>query len=217
MKYSINKQDASFLSDVLKNFLEAYLLDQNMLFKLVYDFPVAKGHLSRLFESNLDDKSRTYWIDVISKIKKNNPYWDWAAYDFDKFISCLSFEKIEKALIKTYEITTDNISLFTNSIKILCFEKMEQRAYVTKDELNIQIQSVKIDISKGFHNTAHSWICKLDYSKSSIDRGRSFYEGKKAMPTDIASGLPIKRLTLENDIINSIQENTVTIIKASSG
>ena len=42
LKYSVNKQDASFLTDVLKNFLEAYLLDQNRFFKLVYDFPVAR-------------------------------------------------------------------------------------------------------------------------------------------------------------------------------
>lgn len=226
LKYSVNKQDASFLPDVLKNFLEAYLLDQNRYFKLVYDFPVAKGHLSKLFESNLDDKSRNYWIDVIARIRQNNPYWNWAAYDFNKFISRLSFEKIEKAtlaskieqaLIEAYEITTDNISLFTNSIEILCFEKMEQRAYITRNELDIRIQSVKINISKGFQNPAHSWIRKLDFSKPSIDEGRSFYEGKKATPADIASGLPIERLTLKNDVINSVKENTVTVIKASSG
>ena len=33
LKYSVNKQDASFLPDVLKNFLEAYLLDQNRFFR----------------------------------------------------------------------------------------------------------------------------------------------------------------------------------------
>lgn len=226
LKYSVNKQDASFLPDVLKNFLEAYLLDQNRSFKLVYDFPVAKGHLSKMFASNLDEKSRTHWIDVISNIKQSNPSWNWSVYDFDKFISRLSFEKIEKAtlaakiekaLIGTYEITTDNVSLFANSIKILCFEKMEQRAYVTKGELDSQIQSVKIDISKGPQNPAHSWIRKLDYSKPSLDEGRSFYEGKKATPADIASGFPIKRPSLEKDVINSICENTVTVIKASSG
>ena len=57
LKYSVNKQDASFLTDVLKNFLEAYLLDQNRFFKLVYDFPVAKGNLSKIFASKLDEKS----------------------------------------------------------------------------------------------------------------------------------------------------------------
>lgn len=226
LKYSVNKQDASFLTDVLKNFLEAYLLDQNRFFKLVYDFPVAKGHLSKIFASKLDEKSRTYWAGVISNIKKNNPSWNWSVYDFDKFISHLSFEKIEKSilateiektLIRIYEINTDNVSLFANSIKILCFEKMEQRAYVTKAELDSKIQSVKIDISKGPQNPAHSWIRKLDYSKPSIDEGCSFYEGKKATPADIVSGFPIKRPSLEKDVINSICENMVTVIKASSG
>lgn len=69
---------------------------------------------------------------MISNIKKNNPSWNWSVYDFDKFISHLSFEKIEKSilateiektLIRIYEINTDNVSLFANSIKILCFEK----------------------------------------------------------------------------------------------
>ena len=87
LKYSVNKQDASFLPDVLKNFLEAYLLDQNRSFKLVYDFPVAKGNLSKIFASDLDEKSRIYWTGVISNIKQNNPSWNWSVYDFDEFIS----------------------------------------------------------------------------------------------------------------------------------
>lgn len=122
--------------------------------------------------------------------------------------------KIEKALIEAYEIATDNFSLFANSIKVLCLEKMEQRAYVTKEEIDACIQSVKFDISKGSQNPAHSWIWKLDYSMPSVDGGRSFFEGKKATPSDIVSGLPIKRPTLEHDIVHSIQENTVTVIKS---
>ena len=226
VKYSINKQDASFLKSVLENFLQAYLLDQNRSFKLVYDFPVATGHLSRLFDSKLDKNTLTYWRDIISNIKQDTPDWDWSAYDFDEFISHLSFENIKKdtlaasienALIDVYEITTDNITLFANSIKILCLEKMEQREYITKNDIDNLIQSVKIDISKGPQNPAHSWIRKLDFSTSNVKTASSFYEGKKATPADIASGLPIKRKKLENDVINSINENTVTVIKASSG
>ena len=77
LKYSVNKQDSSFLSDVLENFLEAYLLDQSRFFKLVYDFPVAKGNLSKLFASDLDEKSRNYWMGVILNIKQKNPFWNW--------------------------------------------------------------------------------------------------------------------------------------------
>ena len=226
LKYSVNKQDASFLYDVLKNFLEAYLLDQNRFFKLVYDFPVAEGNLSKLFTSHLDKNARSYWENVILNIKQKTPSWNWSVYNFDQFILHLSFERIEKAtladeiekaLIGIYEISTNNISLFANSIKILCFEKMEQRACVTKAEIDLQIQSVKIDISKGPQNPANSWIRKLDYSKHTLDEARGFYEGKKATPAIIANGLPIKRPALEAAVCKSIAENTVTVIKASSG
>ncbi len=226
LKYSTNKQDASFLKDVLKNFLEAYLLDSSNSFKLVYDFPVATGNLSKLFAGKLDAASRTYWDNVILDIKKSHSSWNWALYDFDKFMSQISFEKVDKttlsveienALIDKYQITTDNTSLFANSIKILCFEKMEQRGYVTKKEIDQQIENVKIDISKGSHNPAHSWIRKLDFTIPNAENCNGFFEGKKATPSDIARGLPIKRVALEQAIANSIQTNTVTVIKASSG
>ena len=63
LKYSTQKQDASFLKDILKNYLEVYLLDKkNRNFKLVYDFDVAKGNLKKLFESNLDTESNKFFI-----------------------------------------------------------------------------------------------------------------------------------------------------------
>lgn len=225
-KHYSTKQDASILSEVLKNFVEAYLLDQNSAFKLVYDFPVATGNLSKLFQSNLDQKSKTYWSNVITKIQENTPSWNWSVYDFDQFFSRISFEKIEKAtlaskiekaLIETYEITTDNIFLFANSIKILCLEKMEQGGCISKEELDKHIHYVLDDISKGPHNPAHSWIRKLDYSISDIENKFSFFEGKRATPSDIAGGLPVRRVSLEQEIANSIQENAITVIKASSG
>ena len=55
---------------------------------------------------------------------------------FDDFISKISYENIKKAvlaervevaLIENYDITADNIKLFANSIKMFCFEKMEQK------------------------------------------------------------------------------------------
>lgn len=53
LKYSVQRQDASFLKDVLKNFLEAYLLDNTRDFKLVYDFTVAQGNLSKILKKIL--------------------------------------------------------------------------------------------------------------------------------------------------------------------
>ena len=69
LKYSENKPDASFMKSVLKNFLEAYLLDKNRAFKLVYDFSVAKGHLSKLVNNILDSEELQYWKDTVDEIK----------------------------------------------------------------------------------------------------------------------------------------------------
>ena len=167
LKYSSQKQDASFLKDILKNYLEVYLLDKkNRNFKLVYDFSVAKGNLRKLFDSNLDTESKNYWIKVIRQIKEENPTWDWKDFSYDNFISKLSFEKVEKntlsqkieeSLIKIHNITSDNISLFANAIKIFCLEKMEKRGSIDKNNFDELILNVKDDISKGPHNPAHSW------------------------------------------------------------
>ena len=226
LKCSQNKQNASFMKDILKNFLETYLLDSSRSFKLIYDFPVANGDLKKLLESNLDEKSCAYWDNVVAGIKGECTFWDWSNYNFKDFFSKLKFEKIsrdtleikiEKALIETYDIATDNLSLFANSIKILCLEKMTQREYVTHQEIAKRISEVKIDISKGPQNPAHSWIRRVDYSKHSINAGHGFFEGKKATPADIASGLPVHRPELEREIADSVNRYTVTVIKASSG
>ena len=226
LKCSQNKQNASFMKGILKNFLETYLLDSNRSFKLIYDFPVANGELKNLLESNWDEKSCAYWDNVVASIKGECTFWDWSNYNFKDFFSRLKFEKIsrdtleakiEKSLIDTYDIATDNLSLFANSIKILCLEKMTQREHVTHQEIAKRISEVKIDISKGPQNPAHSWIRRVDYSKHSLDAGHGFFEGKKATPADIASGLPVPRPALESEIADSVDKYTVTVIKASSG
>ena len=126
LKYSQNKQNASFMKGILKNFLETYLLDSNRSFKLIYDFPVANGELKKLLESNLDAESCAYWDNVVASIKGECTFWDWSNYNFKDFFSKLKFEKIsrdtlevkiEKALIETYDITTDNLSLLQRLTK----------------------------------------------------------------------------------------------------
>ena len=228
LKFSSQKQDASFLKSILKNYLEVYLLDKkNRNFKLVYDFNVAKGNLKKLFESNLDTESNKYWIKIIEEIKEENSNWNWRNFLYDDFISKLSFKKIEKnilsqkieeLLIKNYSIATDNISLFANAIKIFCLEKMENRGVITKEEFDKLVFKVKDDISKGSHNPAHSWIKKINFElKNNVEADYSYYEGKKPSYQDIIRGLPIKRDLLENDISKSIEKNRVTVIKSSSG
>lgn len=121
LKYSKNQQDASFLKNVLKNFLEVYLIDGDRNFKLIYDFQLSRGNLSKLFNNKLYETANNYWKNIIQKIEDENSEWNWVNFDYDKFISKLSFEKkdrdelensIEKLLISNFDITTDNISLY---------------------------------------------------------------------------------------------------------
>lgn len=44
-----------------------------------------------------------------------------------------------------------------------------------------------------------------------------YYEGKKATPADIANNLPISRPILEKELIDSVHNNMITVIKSSSG
>lgn len=94
LKYSMNKQDASFLKDILKNFLEVYLIDNNREFKLIYDFEVAKGKLSNLIEKGINNTDNDYWNQVIQNIRDDNPVWNWESFSYDDFISKLSFNKV---------------------------------------------------------------------------------------------------------------------------
>lgn len=225
LKFSTQRQDASFMDSVLKNYLEAYLIDKNRYFKLVYDFSVAAGNLSKLFSGNLDKNSKEFWKTKVDNIKKETSLWNWNNFDFEDFIRRISFENIKKdsleksiedSLIENFEINIDNISLFTNGIKLLCFDKMESRSEISHQEITQCIEEIKFDISKGPQNPAHAWIQRLRFSKS--DKYSSdYYEGKKATPSDIANNLPVIRPTVEKEIIDSIGKNAITIIKTSSG
>lgn len=227
IKYSSNKQDASFFKKILENFLEVYLIDKERRFKLVYDFEVSSGNFSKLISNKLDAKSVKYWREKIREIRQENPLWSWNDFDFDDFICKLSLEyiekdvlanKIEKLLISNYKILTDNISLYANGIKFLCLQKMEIGGSIKKEDISRKISSIQEDIEKGANNPAFSLIKRIDFNKhdnKNIDL--SYYEGKKPTFTDIANKLPVRRPLLEKQIIDSINENRVTIIKASSG
>jgi hypothetical protein len=225
LKYSTVKQDASFMPSVLKNFLEAYLIDKNRNFKLVYDFSVATGHLKKLFEGKLDSNSQKHWEAVIEEIKKENSNWNWKEYNFEEFILKISYEnvkkstledEVEKALINNYGITTGNIKLYANSVKIFCFDKMESRGEISLDDIKKRIEEVRFDISMGPQNPAHSWIKKIEFI-TSLNSESDYYEGKKATPLDIANGIPVSRPIIEKELTDSVNKHMVTIIKSSSG
>ncbi len=225
LKYSTQRQDASFMDSILKNYLEVYLIDKNRQFKLVYDFSVATGNLSKLFSGNLDKASKEFWETKVDGIKRETPLWNWNNFVFNDFIARLSFENVKKSsleksiedlLINNFEIDTDNVSLFANGIKLLCFDKMESRGEISHCDISKSIEAIKFDISKGPQNPAHAWIQRLQFFKDN-EYSSEYYEGKKATPSDIANNLPIIRPTVEKEIIDSISKNTITVIKTSSG
>lgn len=225
LKYSNIKQDASFMDGILKNFLETYLINKNRYFELVYDFSVSEGNLKKLLFGKLDSNSKKFWNNKIENIRSETSFSNWDSFDFDDFIQRLSFKNVKKntieksiedLLIKNFEIETDNISLFANGIKLLCFEKMEKRDVVTRSEIVQLIENIKFDISKGPQNPAHAWIQKIQFSKS-CECSLAYYEGKKATPSDIANNLPVIRPVAEKKIIESISKNMISVIKTSSG
>lgn len=225
IKYSKDKQDASFLVPVLKNYLEAYLIDDHRSFKLIYDFPVAKGYLKNIFDGNLDADTIEHWKQIVQKIQQDNIFWNWEGFNFDVFISRLSFHrmskkdlatKVEQAIVQKYSINTDNLKLYANGLHVFCWGAMETAAHVCVSDIDKLVEQIRIDISNGSHNPAHSWIRRIEFDKSLSDTD-AYYEGKKATPADIASDLPVKRPELERKIINTISEKKVTVIKAASG
>lgn len=230
IKFSKNKQDSSFMKDILKNFLEVYLIENkvNIFFQLIYDFEVAKGNLSKLIENpmNLNYKIKEYWKNQINKIKKENPTFAWENYNFDDFISRLIFtnskkenivKNIRKTFITKYEITSGNENLYVNGIYNMCFEKMKNRDIITYKDLVSLIQDIKDDISKGKVNKAINWITKINFDAKKNGEAAEYYRGKKAEISDIINGYPVIREGQEKYILDSINENDITVIKSSSG
>ncbi len=227
VKQSEHKKDASFMNDVLKNFLEVYLVDKQRKFELVYDFEVAKGCFQRLIARSITAEDEKYWYTVIEKIQMNNPEWNWQNFDFNDFIGKLSFKNVKKVwligeldtkIIKRCEITSTNERLFINGLMSFCAEKMKNRERVSVHDINDLIQEIKDDISKGDKNPAVHWVKKIDFDKVTPNQNdRSYFEGKKATPADIVSNFPVRRLSAEKQIEDSINENSITIIKSSSG
>lgn len=233
VKYSENRQDASYLKSVLKNFLEVYLHDisnNSRAFVLIYDFDIADGNFKKLVnhrdDEKLDNKAIEYWTNIIKQIQESTPYWNWEIYRFGDFIRCLKFERvnrgsikasIEPMLIERYDISTGNEILYARSLFYLCFSKMKNRESINKSELDKYILEVREDINRGAMNPAVHWIKPIDFRKIPASNDGMYYEGKKAGPADIVAGLPVPRPDLENKIKSTINDNTIIIIKSSSG
>lgn len=229
VKKSQNRQDASFMSSILKNYLEIYLNDkenENRFFTLAYDFEVAQGALTKLIANKINETERKYWDKTISKIRTENPRWDWDGFVVTKFLQQLKFKKIEqdnlsieieKLLIANFDISSGNEKLYARSLYYYCFLKMKNREAITAQELKVYLLGVKDEINKGSTNPAGNWLNEINFNVDFETNSTDFYEGKKAEYSDIVSGFPVRRLSQEQEIEKSLSQNTITIIKSSSG
>jgi hypothetical protein len=233
VKYSQDKQDASYFKSIMKNFLEVYLCDQDntsRFFTLIYDFDIANGNFSKLVgrKSNvkLDKSANRYWLEIIDTICSETIGWNWDGFDFEAFLQQLKFERVDRnnllnlistALIKRFEISSGNEMLYARSLFYSCFSKMRSRESFSTVEFKKYILDVKDEINKGATNPAVHWLAPIDFEQIVPSTDDAYYEGKKADLSDIIARLPIHRPIIEADIKKSIFENTITVIKSSSG
>lgn len=233
VKYSQDKQDASYFKSILKNYLEVYLCDQDntsRFFTLIYDFDIANGNFSKLVKrknnDKLDKSANKYWLGMIDTIRSETAGWNWDGFDFEAFLLQLQFKRVRRnslinlissALIERFEISTGNEILYARSLFYLCFSKMRARETVSTVDFMEYILFVKDEINKGAINPAVHWLAPIDFEQIGPSTDDAYYEGKKADPSDIIAGLPIHRPIIEADIKKSIYENTITVIKSSSG
>lgn len=229
LKHSKGREDASFFDDILKNYLEVYLVSdksENRYFKLVYDLEIAQGNLSKLINNNLDDKSKAFWINKIEKIKERNQQWQWEEFGFDEFYSKLRFQylpqqnimtEIQNLIISRFEINTGSEQLFLNSLFYNVFHMTKERAEISYSPLLQIIQNTKDDVSKGYKNPVYGWIDRINFNIDKTNKESQYFDGKKPTIDDIVNNLPVRRNTIERKIKTSINESTITVIKSSSG
>ena len=226
LKYSTSKQDASYITTVLANFLEIYVIDSNQrVFTIVYDMPIANGNLKKLIEKNLDQKAKSFWQNKIRDICKEHG-WGLSTEEIDQFINCLFFknrtkEELEETFVKNiidkYGITTGNETQYVYALYYFCFERMRKGAEITQLDVDRSIQDTRDDISKGVKNPSYNWMHRIDFEEIKASDDNSFFDGKKAEFSDIIADLPVRRENLEQQVDASIQQNQITVIKASSG
>src|SRR5699024_10536134 len=151
VKFSKDRWDTSHMKDILKNYLEVYLVnktDKSRYYTLVYDFEVANGHFKNLIakkaEMDLDKEAEQHWAKMINKIKEKNPSWDWQEFNINDFFKQLRFQRVNDAsligliqslLIKRYNIHSGNEILYGHSLFYLCFSKMKKRETMNRQEI----------------------------------------------------------------------------------
>ncbi len=226
LKSSINTVDAGsfWKMGVLQNFLDAFTINPNCNLKIVYNFKTSKGNLNDLVIKKITDKTVSFWKQKFadSSIDINN-------IDFDLFIRNIDFinvsesyliESCNKLLFEKFNINLGTENQFLKALFYSSFNWSRERTSVKYLDLKKVFQLVTDSFSKSPTNQAieNNWIQKIDFDSliNSIIRD-DYFEGKAAKPIHIAQDLPVKRNEWHSQIIKGISENSIVVVKSSSG
>jgi hypothetical protein len=217
-----------FVKDILSNLLEVYDVNRESSFLIVSNF-YPKGKLQDLVSANKGGKQLSannykYWHDKIQNLRKS-----YSEQTINHFLSKINFiRKVEEDLVKGslstlithYNIVNGNELRFFDALYFHIQTWSIEKKIVTKQDIDSIIQKVSDDISRGVVNHAirGGWIELIDFdNKGDIISENGYFDGKAAKPIHIAANLPVERPIWENEILDSINNFDVTLIKASSG
>lgn len=225
LKSSINKIDAGAFWEmkVLQNFLPIYRANPDTNLRLVFNFGIAKGNLTQLFNGNQAQLDTDFWVQ-----KFQNSGLEISKQEFGQFISKITFEKIDLTTIKKtcidalttqYQLNAGIQAQYLKALFYHVFQWAENRETVGLNQLNSVIQAVTDSFSKSPTNPAinNNWISEVSFQASKNVAENEYFDGKAARPEHIALDLPVPRKNWEKKIQEVVTEFSVTVIKSSSG
>lgn len=221
LKSSINPIDAHFFSNknVLKNFLEVYLIDKDSKFKFVHNTNISNGNLKAVERGSLTTTVLNYWEDKIKNPDVNTKDF-LEAITFEKYDEKTLYENCKRLLIEKFELNNSTEEQFLSSLQNHIFIWSKESRKVTFNDLNHVIQMAKDAFSKTPTNEAinRNYITKISFKiNSAVNVDDSYFDGKSAKPIDITNKLPVIRNNWINNIKESLLDFHVTVIKSSSG
>lgn len=215
-----------FTKDILPNLLGVYECAPESKFKIISNQHVSGKWLGKL-KDEIRDKGalqpRTFehWSAKIRTIKPN-----FTDDEIEDFLSRIEFERKEesdlisdslKLLIEFFGVIQGNEQQFHTALFRAVLEWSMQRQEVRK--MNI-LEIIQFTQDERFENQAlrNGWISEVLFEETKdVIIESAYFEGKPARPYHISANLPVERPDWERQIVSSIQEFDVTVIKSSSG
>ncbi|RLA84503.1 MAG: hypothetical protein DRG78_01225 [Epsilonproteobacteria bacterium] len=221
LKSSINQIDAHFFwsKNVLKNFLEVSLIDEDSKFKFVHNSNISNGNLKAIEKGNLTTAVLKYWEDKIKNPNINTKDF-LEKISFEKYDEKILLKNCKRLLIEKFKLNNNTEEQFLLSLRHHIFIWSKDSKKVTFNDVNNVVQMVKDSFSKTPTNEAinKNLIIKISFKiNTTVKVDNSYFDGKSAKPIDIINKLPVVRKNWINNIKESLLEFDVTVLKSSSG